>query len=721
MGKRVLCLFLIIFTLSSCRSKIPESHIIKDGWQYATGAAGDTINDAILKDYKDTDHLKDVNKFLNVPNGYVWLKNDFTAPSELKNKSLSLIVGKIRFADETYVNGKLIGSAGKTPPFSWSAWNILRTYPISTNDLYFNTTNNLYIKVYFDGTGGIWENVALTESKTAKSVYQFDYYINILSNEITAFMLFIIGIYHLIIFIRRPKDTENVYFGTLCISFVIYLSNFFIQDLPGFLEMNIDYLIFQKIIFTTMVAMGFFTYKFIKAYLKYPRNLKLDSILFVITLLIPGILFFIQPNNVEFENFRSSPLGMYSIPLILIACITTMIHSLIKRKKKSLSLVIAILPFIATIISDLLLMNRIDNYVYLTGFGFPITLLFMLFILGSDFAKSHNEAENLNEVLHKTAENERQQYMKLKDLFDSITESSLNLASSSEEMTQTSLNFSKGANDQALSIDHVTSAVDEMQANMDVVVNNIEDQFSSLDLLVDNIKQLSTSVKDMQRIVNDTSRISEVTAKDSIAGEKTLDEMSNTMQIVVESSEKMISVVDVIKSISDQISLLSLNAAIEAARAGEAGRGFAVVADEISKLAEETNSSLTEISDLIISTESELKKGMGNVEDTVHVMKNTIKNINTITDDMRGMNDQMKNQVQSNEEVDNQAVIVKSSSEEIKTSISEQRLAIQDVAKAIYEINNLTQSFAAGSKQLVGSAESLSTIADTLKNKVSNF
>ena len=85
-----------------------------------------------------------------------------------------------------------------------------------------------------------------------------------------------------------------------------------------------------------------------------------------------------------------------------------------------------------------------------------------------------------------------------------------------------------------------------------------------------------------------------------------MDEIRDSMSLLVdairkvgEASKEITGITSLIANISEETSLLSLNASIEAARAGEAGKGFSVVATEISKLAQNTASSVEEISQLI--------------------------------------------------------------------------------------------------------------------------
>ncbi|MCU0843568.1 MAG: methyl-accepting chemotaxis protein, partial [Spirochaetes bacterium] len=335
----------------------------------------------------------------------------------------------------------------------------------------------------------------------------------------------------------------------------------------------------------------------------------------------------------------------------------------------------------------------IDKAVLTTGlFDSTITLIF-LYALAMLILKVNRDT--MNELKEESGKS-REQYLAIRGLLESATSVSLDLASLSEKMSDMTNRFSDNSQNQAASVEEITSAVEEVHAGMELVERNTGSQFSGVELLSEKINRLSDSIDVMQKKISATVEISRTTSRQSAAGAETLESMNTSMASLMGSAREMTGIVDVIRGIADKISLLSLNAAIEAARAGDAGRGFAVVADEISKLSEQTADSLAEISRLIAATDREVGYGIKSVEETVGLLRATIDNVNKITTGIEEIDRLMGEEIEINEVVNRDAAEVKSRSEEIRISTTEQMVALSEVAKSVGTINELTQSNADG-------------------------
>jgi methyl-accepting chemotaxis protein len=146
-----------------------------------------------------------------------------------------------------------------------------------------------------------------------------------------------------------------------------------------------------------------------------------------------------------------------------------------------------------------------------------------------------------------------------------------------------------------------------------------------------SVEQMSVSINSVSESTNEALAIAKTAGESSETGGAVIadtvaeigqiatliDRVSGTITALGHSSDRISSVVQVIKDVADQTNLLALNAAIEAARAGEAGRGFAVVADEVRKLAERTTTATGEIAEMIANIQSSSRSAVDTMSDTV--------------------------------------------------------------------------------------------------------
>ncbi len=274
---------------------------------------------------------------------------------------------------------------------------------------------------------------------------------------------------------------------------------------------------------------------------------------------------------------------------------------------------------------------------------------------------------------------------------------------------------------QAAAIEEVTASIEEIAAGVDSVADIAKGQGESQKRLVDVLDGLSLVTQSVNEIIAETLRETDLVAGRALSGEKSLVSMSEGMKKIGESSLEMTNILGIIHDISDQVNLLSLNAAIEAARAGDAGRGFAVVADEISKLADRTSVSLKDIELLIRTNDTEIQKGIAGVNAAVGIISTIIEGVDSIDAKIKTLVEHTDRQKESNKMVNDSTEELRRRSEEIAIATEEQKSAIDEITKAMSEINKLAQENSMGAGEMVVDSQKLVALVVDFNREIEEY
>jgi methyl-accepting chemotaxis protein len=241
--------------------------------------------------------------------------------------------------------------------------------------------------------------------------------------------------------------------------------------------------------------------------------------------------------------------------------------------------------------------------------------------------------------------------------------------------------------------DEVSNAAAEIAAATTDLSQRTEEQAASLEETSASMEEISATVRQNAGNAQQANSLTQGTAQIADQGGQVVAEAVSAMARIEESSRKISDIISVIDEIARQTNLLALNAAVEAARAGEAGRGFAVVASEVRSLAQRSSQAAKDIKDLIVNSSSQVQEGV----DLVNRAGSSLGEI-----------------VQSIRQV---AGIVS----DIANASAEQATGLEQVSKALVQMDEVTQQNSALVEQNAATAKTLEDQQSAMRERMSFF
>jgi methyl-accepting chemotaxis protein len=230
-----------------------------------------------------------------------------------------------------------------------------------------------------------------------------------------------------------------------------------------------------------------------------------------------------------------------------------------------------------------------------------------------------------------------------------------------------------------VAVAEVNSSAKDIADGNSSLSQRVEEQAASLEQTASSMEEMTATVKQNSDNAAAAKELAGAARANAEKGGSVVTQAVAAMQAIDAASRKISDIIGVIDEIAFQTNLLALNAAVEAARAGEQGRGFAVVASEVRNLAGRSATAAKEIKALIQDSSAKVADGSSLVSQSGESLREIIGSVKKVTDIVA----------------------------EIAAASVEQSGGINQIARAVAQMNEVTQQNAALVEQATAASESI--------------
>lgn len=235
---------------------------------------------------------------------------------------------------------------------------------------------------------------------------------------------------------------------------------------------------------------------------------------------------------------------------------------------------------------------------------------------------------------------------------------------------------------------NVASSVEQLNEAGNTLSQSSTEAAASLEETVASLEELSSMVRMNSDNAKQAASLSASSREAAEKGQNEIQTLITSMEKISSSSKKIEEIIHVIDDIAFQTNLLALNAAVEAARAGEQGKGFAVVAEAVRALAQRSASAAKDITHLIKESVAQVDEGSRIAGQSGTVLNNIVTSVKKVAD----------------------------LNTEISTASTEQTAGIQQISKAMNQLDQASQSNAASAEEIAATSGEINTLATTTQS-----